>query len=102
MYRGGLNYMRYSVSDTAEYGDYTAGPKIVTEQTRETMRQMLKDIQSGSFAKAWIAENEQGRPTFAQTRAREQEQLLEQVGVRLRAMMPYLNPVTVKPDGVVA
>ena len=64
MYRGGLNYMRYSVSDTAEYGDYTAGPRIVTEQTRATMKQILKDIQDGSFAKAWIAENEQGRPHF--------------------------------------
>ena len=100
MYRGGLNYMRYSVSDTAEYGDYSAGPKIVTEQTRETMRQILKDIQDGSFAKAWIAENEQGRPRFSETRAREQTQVLEQVGVKLRAMMPFLDPVTVRPDGV--
>ena len=73
MYRGGLNYMRYSVSDTAEYGDYTAGPRIVTEQTRATMKQILKDIQDGSFAKAWIAENEQGRPHFADTRAKEQD-----------------------------
>ena len=102
MYRGGLNYMRYSVSDTAEHGDYTGGPRIVTEETRETMRQMLKEIQDGSFAKAWIAENEQGRPNFDATRAREQEQLLEQVGIRLRAMMPFLDPVTVRPDGVVA
>ena len=100
MYRGGLNYMRYSVSDTAEYGDYSAGPKIVTEQTRQTMRQILKDIQDGSFAKAWIAENEQGRPKFAATRAKEQTQVLEQVGVKLRAMMPFLDPVTVRPDGV--
>ena len=100
MYRGGLNYMRYSVSDTAEYGDYTAGPKIISEQTRNTMRQMLKDIQDGSFARAWIAENEQGRPTFSKMRAREQDQLIEQVGTKLRAMMPFLDPVTVKPDGV--
>ena len=100
VYRGGLNYMRYSVSDTAEYGDYSAGPKIVTEQTRQTMRQILKDIQDGSFAKAWIAENEQGRPQFAATRSREQTQVLEQVGVKLRAMMPFLDPVTVRPDGV--
>jgi ketol-acid reductoisomerase len=95
-----LNYMRYSVSDTAEYGDYSAGPKIVTEQTRQTMRQILKDIQDGSFARAWIAENEQGRPQFAATRAKEQTQVLEQVGVKLRAMMPFLDPVTVRPDGV--
>jgi ketol-acid reductoisomerase len=100
MYRGGLNYMRYSVSDTAEYGDYSAGPRIVTEQTRATMRQILKDIQDGSFAKAWIAENEQGRPHFTETRTREQTQVLEQVGVKLRAMMPFLDPVTVRPDGV--
>ena len=102
MYRGGLNYMRYSVSDTAEFGDYSAGPRIVTEQTRETMRQILKEIQDGSFAKKWIAENEQGRPQFAATRTKEQDQLLEQVGIRLRAMMPFLNPVTVRPDGVTA
>ena len=102
MYRGGLNYMRYSVSDTAEYGDYTAGPRLVTDETRATMRQMLAEIQNGTFARAWIAENEQGRPTFAKTRAREQEQLLEQVGIKLRAMMPFLDPVTVKPDGVPA
>ena len=100
MYRGGLNYMRYSVSDTAEYGDYSAGPRIVTDQTRATMKQILKDIQDGSFAKAWIAENEQGRPHFADTRAKEQTQVLEQVGVKLRAMMPFLDPVTVRPDGV--
>jgi ketol-acid reductoisomerase len=102
MYRGGLNYMRYSVSDTAEYGDYTAGPQIVTDQTRETMRRILKQIQDGSFASAWIEENEKGRPRFTQMRAKEQDQLLEQVGVRLRAMMPFLNPVTVRPDGVPA
>ena len=64
------------------------------------MRQILKDIQDGSFAKAWIAENEQGRPKFAATRAKEQTQVLEQVGVKLRAMMPFLDPVTVRPDGV--
>jgi ketol-acid reductoisomerase len=102
MYRGGLNYMRYSVSDTAEYGDYTSGPRIVTDETRATMRQILKEIQDGSFAKKWIAENEQGRPQFAATRTKEQDQLLEQVGIRLRAMMPFLNPVTVRPDGVTA
>jgi ketol-acid reductoisomerase len=102
MYRGGLNYMRYSVSDTAEYGDYTAGPRIVTDETRATMKQILKDIQEGTFAKQWIAENEQGRPVFTKTRTKEQDQLIEQVGVRLRAMMPFLDPVTVKPDGVPA
>ena len=64
------------------------------------MRQILKEIQDGTFARAWIAENEHGRPTFTKMRTQEQEQLLEQVGTKLRAMMPFLNPVTVKPDGV--
>ena len=76
------------------------GPQIVSAQTRETMKQILAKIQDGSFAKAWIAENEQGRPSFTRRRTEEQDQLLEQVGIRLRAMMPFLNPVTVKPDGV--
>jgi ketol-acid reductoisomerase len=98
MYRGGLNYMRYSISDTAEHGDYTGGPRIVTEQTRQEMRQMLKEIQDGTYAKKWIAENEAGRTWFNATRASEQTQKLEEVGARLRAMMPFLNPVTHKPD----
>jgi ketol-acid reductoisomerase len=100
MYRGGLNYMRYSVSDTAEHGDYTGGPRIVTAQTKQTMKQMLEEIRNGTYAKTWIAENEQGRPNFNATRAREQEHPIEQVGAKLRAMMPFLNPVTVRPDGV--
>jgi ketol-acid reductoisomerase len=94
MYRGGLRYMRYSVSDTAEYGDYTGGPQIVTDATRQTMRKMLEEIQNGEFAKVWIAENETGRPKFNEMRKKEHEQLLEQVGDRLRAKMPFLNPVT--------
>ena len=100
MYRGGLNYMRYSVSDTAEHGDYTGGPRIVTDETRATMRRMLEEIQDGTYARSWIAENEQGRPHFTRTRAREQDHAIEQVGARLRSMMPFLDPVTVKPDGV--
>jgi ketol-acid reductoisomerase len=98
MYRGGLNYMRYSISDTAEHGDYTAGPRIITEQTRKEMRQILKEIQDGTYARKWIGENEQGRPWFNATRKAEQSQRLEEVGVRLRAMMPFLNPVTHKPE----
>jgi ketol-acid reductoisomerase len=94
MYRGGLRYMRYSVSDTAEYGDYTGGPQIVTDATRQTMRKMLEKIQNGEFAKGWIAENETGRPKFNEMRKKEHEQLLEQIGERLRAKMPFLNPVT--------
>jgi ketol-acid reductoisomerase len=96
IYRGGLNYMRYSVSDTAEYGDYTGGPRIITEQTRETMRQMLREIQDGSFAKKWIKENETGREWFDATRERQQQQKIEKVGEELRAMMTFLDPVTVK------
>src|SRR5690242_2716674 len=98
MYRGGLAYMRYSISDTAEYGDYTAGPRIVTDATRKEMRQILKEIQDGTYARKWIGENEQGRPWFNATRKSEQSQRLEEVGIRLRAMMPFLNPVTHKPE----
>ncbi|MBI1875969.1 MAG: ketol-acid reductoisomerase [Acidobacteria bacterium] len=97
MYRGGLNYMRYSVSDTAEHGDYTGGPRVITDETRQTMKQMLEEVQNGTYACKWIKENEQGRPWFNATRAREQDQLLEQVGARLRSMMPFLDPVTIKP-----
>jgi ketol-acid reductoisomerase len=99
MYRGGLNYMRYSVSDTAEAGDYTAGPRVITDDTRKAMQKLLSDVQDGTFARNWIAENEKGRPWFNSTRASEQTQQLEEVGARLRAMMPFLNPITVKPDG---
>ncbi len=99
MYSGGLNYMRYSVSDTAEHGDYTGGPRIVTDDTREAMRQILAEIQDGTYAKLWIGENEAGRPWFNEERAREQTQPLEEVGAKLRAMMPFLNPVAVKPGG---
>jgi ketol-acid reductoisomerase len=97
MYRGGLNYMRYSVSDTAEYGDYTAGPRIVTEETRYIMSQMLKDIQDGSFANTWIEENRRNRPWFNNQRKGEQNHLIEQVGAQLRSMMPFIQPVTVSP-----
>ncbi len=99
MYRGGLNYMRYSVSDTAEHGDYTGGPQVVTDQTRQAMRQMLQRIQRGDYARQWIAENEAGRPWFNATRRREQQHLVEQVGARLRDLMPFLNPVRITPDG---
>jgi ketol-acid reductoisomerase len=93
IYQGGLNYMRYSVSDTAEHGDYTGGPKIVTAETRAAMQQILKDVQDGTYAKNWIAENEKGRPWFDQTREAERNAPIEQVGAKLRAMMPFLKPV---------
>src|ERR1019366_5607243 len=95
MYRGGLNYMRYSISDTAEHGDYTAGPRIVTEATRGEMRKILQEIQDGVYAEKWIDENRNGRPEFEATRESEKNQLIEKVGVELRAKMPFLNPVVV-------
>src|SRR5215831_8363152 len=101
IYQGGLNYMRYSVSDTAEHGDYTGGPRIVTAETRRAMQQILKDIQTGEYARGWIAEHEAGRPWFNATRARERTQMVEKVGAELRAMMPFLNPVTA-PDTTAA
>jgi ketol-acid reductoisomerase len=97
MYRGGLNYMRYSISDTAEYGDYVSGPRVVDDRTRAEMKKLLAEIQSGAFARAWIAENEAGRPRFEGDRQREREQPLERVGAALRQMMPFLDPVTIKP-----
>src|SRR5437764_5315572 len=93
IYQGGLNYMRYSVSDTAEHGDYTGGPKIVTAETRRAMQQLLDDVRSGKYAQAWIAENEAGRPTFNQLREVDRHHQIEQVGARLRQMMPFLKPV---------
>jgi ketol-acid reductoisomerase len=93
MYRGGLNYMRYSVSDTAEYGDYTAGPRIVTDETKQNMKKLLAEIQDGTFAKNWIGEHAEGRPWFNKTRKAEQDQILERVGADLRSMMPFVNPV---------
>jgi ketol-acid reductoisomerase len=98
IYRGGLNYMRYSVSDTAEYGDYIGGPQIVTDETRKTMKKMLGKIQNGEFAKQWIDENKAGRPNFYAMRRKEQRQLIEEVGARLRARMTFLNPVTVATE----
>src|ERR1700674_1239402 len=93
IYQGGLNYMRYSVSDTAEHGDYTGGPRIVTDETRKAMKQLLDDVRSGKYAKAWIAENEAGRPTFNKLRQADRDHQIEQVGARLRQMMPFLKPV---------
>jgi ketol-acid reductoisomerase len=97
MYRGGLNYMRYSVSDTAEYGDYVAGARVIGDEARATMVQLLEDIRSGAFARRWIEENEKGRPWFEARRRAEREHQLERVGSQLRQMMPFLDPVTVKP-----
>src|SRR5438552_6078183 len=77
IYRGGLSYMRYSISDTAEHGDYTGGPQIVTDETRQNMKKMLQRIQAGEYARAWMTEHANGRPEFNKTRAREPQQTLE-------------------------
>ena len=97
MYRGGLSYMRHSISDTAEYGDYVSGPRIVTDQTRAAMKQILAEIQSGKFAKDWIAENETGRIDFDKTRLHERELVIERVGADLRKMMPFVDPIVARP-----
>ncbi len=100
MYQGGLNYMRYSISDTAEHGDYTAGPRIVTDDTRKAMQAILDDIRSGRYADGWIAENRSGRATFEATRRNERAHQIEKVGAQLRSMMPFLRPVTISDDDV--
>ena len=91
LYEGGLNYMRYSISETAEWGDYTAGPKVINEQSKEAMKGILKDIQDGTFAKDWIAENENGLPRMTKYREEESTHIIEKVGKELRALMPFIN-----------
>ena len=90
-YQGGLNYMRYSVSNTAEYGDYTRGPRIVTEQTKAEMKKILHEIKSGQFAREWILENKANAPAFKATRRSEREHQVEEVGRRLRRLMPWIK-----------
>ncbi len=91
MHEGGMGYMRYSISDTAEYGDYTRGPKVIDEHVRQSMKQILGNIQSGAFAREWILENQAGRPSFMALRRQNDEHPVEQVGRELRAMMPWLQ-----------
>ena len=91
IYQGGLNYMRYSISNTAEFGDYTRGPRIVTEETREEMKKILKEIQSGQFAREWILENRSGQPVFKALRRQDREHPVEQVGQQLRSMMSWID-----------
>ena len=100
MYQGGLNYMRYSVSDTAEAGDYTSGPRIVTAATKAEMKRVLDDIRSGKWAAAWVEENATGRKTFEATRKSERAHQIEKVGAQLRGMMPFLRPVTITDEDV--
>jgi ketol-acid reductoisomerase len=90
IYEGGLSLMRYSVSDTAEYGDYTVGPRIITEATKKEMKKVLAEIQSGDFAKRWMAENRSGRKSFLSTREAQAKHQLETVGEKLRSMMPWI------------
>lgn len=90
-YEGGLSYMRYSVSNTAEYGDYTRGPRVVTDETRAEMKKILGEIQSGDFAKQWIAEHKAGKKDFLATRAKDQEHGVEKVGRQLREMMSWID-----------
>ena len=98
MYQGGMSYMWYSVSDTAEHGGYTAGPRIITDETRAEMRKLLEEIRSGEYARRWMAENEAGRPNFNKMRQAERGLLIEQVGARLRKMMPFLDAKSVPDD----
>jgi ketol-acid reductoisomerase len=91
-YQGGLAYMRYSVSDTAEYGDYSRGPRIVSEETRAEMRKILREIQSGQFAREWVLENQANRAGFLAMRRVEADHPIEEVGKRLRSMMSWIKP----------
>ncbi|MBP6963236.1 MAG: ketol-acid reductoisomerase [Armatimonadetes bacterium] len=91
MYEGGMSYMRYSISNTAEYGDYSRGPRVVNEETKDEMWEILREIQSGEFAKEWILENQANRPVFNAARRDAKEHMIEAVGAQLREMMPYLK-----------
>jgi len=91
-YQGGLSYMNHSVSDTAEYGGHTRGPRVVGEASRQAMRQILAEVQDGSFAREWLCENLVGRPVLAKARGRDRVHPLEEVGRRLRRMMPFVDP----------
>ena len=91
IYQGGLSYMRYSVSDTAEYGDYTRGPRVIDDMVRDEMEQILAEIQDGTFAKEWILENQAGRPVYNALNRQDEEHLIETVGKKLREMMPWLK-----------
>ena len=91
IYEGGISTMRYSISNTAKYGDVTRGPRIITQETRQEMRRILQEIQDGRFAKEWISENRANRPVFSALLAKAETHPIETVGARLRAMMPWLK-----------
>ncbi|MBI2908594.1 MAG: ketol-acid reductoisomerase [Chloroflexi bacterium] len=92
IYQGGFNYMRYSISDTAEYGDYVSGPRIINDSVKEEMAEILEAIQDGTFAREWILENQAGRPVYNALKRQAAGHQIEAVGKKLRAMMPWLNP----------
>ena len=98
MYEGGESWMRYSVSDTAEYGDLTRGPRVIGDATKQAMAQLLADIQSGEFAREWVAEDDNGRPNFTKLREEATSAQIEQVGKPLRKMMTWLNPAAKEMD----
>ncbi|WP_088040939.1 ketol-acid reductoisomerase [Bacillus sp. EAC] len=91
MYEGGMSYMRYSISDTAQWGDFVSGPRVVAESSKAAMKDILAEIQDGTFAKGWIDENKNGRPVFNKTNESEKHHQLEEVGEKLRAMMPFIQ-----------
>jgi ketol-acid reductoisomerase len=92
MYQGGLQYMRYSISDTAEFGDYVSGPRIIDERIRAEMKRILSEIQDGSFAKRWIEEGRRGGPEFRRLRAENARSRIEEVGAELRSHMDFIGP----------
>ena len=98
-YQGGLNYMRYSVSNTAEYGDYTRGPRIITDETKAEMKKILKEIQMGDFAREWILENRANAPAFKAMRREERKHPIEEVGRRLRRLMTWIDAKEIDPRG---
>jgi ketol-acid reductoisomerase len=100
IYEGGIANMRFSISDTAEYGDMTRGPRIITDETRAEMRKILDEIQSGRFAREWILENRAGRPVFNALRRRARAHPVEEVGTRLRGMMPWIEAGRARPQDV--
>jgi ketol-acid reductoisomerase len=91
IYEGGIANMRYSISTTAKYGDVTRGPRIISDKTRQEMRKILKEIQSGEFAREWVLENQANRPVYNALLAKGEQHPIEEVGARLRAMMPWLK-----------
>ena len=97
MHEGGMNAMRYTISDTAEYGDYTRGPRVIDDHVRQKMKQILNNIRSGAFAREWIIENQAGHPSFLALRRQNQEHMIEKVGAELRGMMPWLQKKDAAP-----